>query len=396
MVGPARNVRPAPLAAHPRFPGFWRAAVGEGEPPAPAYCRSVARPDSSALARRVARAAGGDHPDERSLRVALLDAVRAEVAADAYAWLLTDPETEVGGAPLADVPCLPELPRLIRLKYLTPVNRWTLLAGGVARLHAATAGHLERSLAWRSLLARYDVVDVASVVFRDRFGCWGFLDLWRVGAHPPFTDAEARLLAGAVPPITEVLRHRQARHFGTVVPAPPPAPPPAGPVVLILGPDLDVRAQTPEVEGHLRALLPSGPDRAPVPAAAYNVGAQLLAVEAGVDDHPPMARMYAGGGTWLTLRAARIGARGPAGEGEVAVAIERSTPAERRGVFVRACGLSGREAELVAHLAAGADTRRVAAQMFLSEHTVQDHLKSIFAKTGTRNRRALLARVVGP
>ena len=32
---------------------------------------------------------------------------------DAYAWLLTDPETEVGSAPLADVPCLPELPRLI-------------------------------------------------------------------------------------------------------------------------------------------------------------------------------------------------------------------------------------------------------------------------------------------
>jgi DNA-binding CsgD family transcriptional regulator len=27
--------------------------------------------------------------------------------------------------------------------------------------------------------------------------------------------------------------------------------------------------------------------------------------------------------------------------------------------------------------------------MFVSEHTVQDHLKSIFAKTATRNRRAL-------
>jgi DNA-binding CsgD family transcriptional regulator len=33
--------------------------------------------------------------------------------------------------------------------------------------------------------------------------------------------------------------------------------------------------------------------------------------------------------------------------------------------------------------------------MFLSEHTVQDHLKSIFAKTATRNRRALLARTLG-
>jgi DNA-binding CsgD family transcriptional regulator len=33
--------------------------------------------------------------------------------------------------------------------------------------------------------------------------------------------------------------------------------------------------------------------------------------------------------------------------------------------------------------------------MFVSEHTVQDHLKSIFAKTAARNRRTLLARALG-
>jgi DNA-binding CsgD family transcriptional regulator len=33
--------------------------------------------------------------------------------------------------------------------------------------------------------------------------------------------------------------------------------------------------------------------------------------------------------------------------------------------------------------------------MFVSEHTVQDHLKSIFSKTATRNRRTLLARALG-
>jgi len=50
---------------------------------------------------------------------------------DPYAFLLTDPESAVGCAPLADVTCLPELPRAVRLKYLTEVNRWTAL-GDVA------------------------------------------------------------------------------------------------------------------------------------------------------------------------------------------------------------------------------------------------------------------------
>jgi hypothetical protein len=83
---------------------------------------------------RVVRACGTATADTISLRLALLDEIHHVVKFDAYAWLLTDPETEVGSAPLADVPCLPELPRLIRLKYLTAINRWTGLDVPVALL----------------------------------------------------------------------------------------------------------------------------------------------------------------------------------------------------------------------------------------------------------------------
>ncbi|MFZ0218244.1 MAG: LuxR family transcriptional regulator, partial [Candidatus Dormiibacterota bacterium] len=64
------------------------------------------------------------------------------------------------------MPCLPELPRLIRLKYLTHTNRWTRLDVPVALLSAATGGRPERSLVWRELLSQYGVTDVASLVFR--------------------------------------------------------------------------------------------------------------------------------------------------------------------------------------------------------------------------------------
>src|ERR1700683_4831344 len=182
---------------------------------------------------------------------------------DAYAWLLTDPETEVGSAPLADVPCLPELPRLIRLKYLTLVNRWTALPSPVAFLTTATGGHLERSLVWKELLSRYQVSDVASLVFRSRDGCWGFVDLWRLGGSA-FTDEEAVLLTAIAKPVTIALRRCQANTFRLAAAAPVRA----GPVVLVLSPDLDVRAQTVETEDYLRMLVPAEPDRRAVPARA--------------------------------------------------------------------------------------------------------------------------------
>lgn len=342
-------------------------------------------------AERIERVAGSSAGDARTVRLVLLDELRRAVGFDAHAWLLTDPETEVGCAPVADVPCLPELPRLIGLKYRTTVNRWTSLAAPVGRLADATGGDLGRSLMWRELLCGYGVTDVASVVLRDRFGCWAFLDLWRSGPREAFTGAEAAFLARIAPAVTTALRRCQARTFDD---APGPAPE-RGPIVLVLTPTLEVEAQTAEADAFLRALVPPDGDRRPVPAAAYNVAAQLLAVEAGVDAHPPLARVHLAGGAWLTLRAARMGAPGGGGDPDVAVTVEASSTSERVDVFVRAFGLSPREAEVVACLVDGLATREVAGRLFVSGHTVQDHLKSVFDKTGARSRRSLLARATG-
>jgi DNA-binding CsgD family transcriptional regulator len=125
-----------------------------------------------------------------------------------------------------------------------------------------------------------------------------------------------------------------------------------------------------------------------VPAGAYNVAAQLLAVEEGVDDHPPLARVHLGHGQWLALRAARI-------DDAIAVTIEQASRVDRLELLRRSAGLTDREGELVDLLAVGSDTRAIASLMQVSMHTVQDHLKSIFAKTGTSSRRELLAVVVG-
>lgn len=332
-------------------------------------------------------------PDARALRLEVLAAVRRVVGFDAYAWLITDPETSVGSSPLADVPCLPVLPQLIRLKYLTILNRWTGLTCGAVSLSGAAGGNLSRSLMWRELLHAYQVSDIASSAYRDRFGCWGFLDLWRTRLAPPFSDADLEFLTGIAGPVTTALRRSQAETFAPSTTA---GRPPAGPVVLLLSPALEVRAQTPQTQRYLRVLVPpDADDQAPVPASAYNVAAQLLATEAGADTNLPLARVHLAHGRWLTLRAARMGTAQPQAERDIAVSVEPAAPHDRSAVFARSCGLSARETQLLHHLVTGAATRDLARHLFVSENTIQDHLKSIFAKTATRSRRTLLARALG-
>jgi len=334
--------------------------------------------------------AGRDCVDSRVLRELLLAEIGRHVDFQAYAFVLTDPETEVGSDPLADVPSLAELPRMIRLKYLTRVNRWTGLAASVACLHAATNGRLEQALVWRELLSSYQVGDVASVVFRDRFGCWAFLDLWRTGAGRTYAAPDVEYLAAIAPRVTSRLRLLQAAKFDRARASRDRQ----GPVVMVLSPELEVRAQSDSTAAYLRALIPPHGDRPPIPAGAYNVGAQLIARELGVDKHAPRARVYLEPGTWLSLSAARM--TGPeASAADIAVTIEPASARDRMDLFSRAHALSHREAELVAALSRGSDTRALAIDLHVSENTIQDHLKSIFSKTGTRSRGALLARALG-
>src|SRR5260370_33906950 len=116
-------------------------------------------------------AIGAEPLDAMNLRLRVLDVLRGMVGFDAHVWLLTDPVTTVGAAPLAAVPCLPELPALIKAKYATPVNRWTVLLlqkSPAGTLSDAVGGELDRSLMWRDVLCRYGIGDVASVVLADQ------------------------------------------------------------------------------------------------------------------------------------------------------------------------------------------------------------------------------------
>jgi DNA-binding CsgD family transcriptional regulator len=412
--------------------------------------------------------------DATALRRGVLDAMRGVVEFDAFVWLLTDPVTTVGVAPFAQVPCLPELPRLIKAKYGTGLNRWTTLMGAgspVGLLRDTVGGALIRSRVWREVMSRYAVGDVASTVFADRFGCWGFLDLWRDDRRVPFSRADAEFLTQVAPSVATALRLCQSRAFVEVA---TPHRQEHGPVVLTLDEDLRILSRTSASKAWLERLLPPVPSEQAVPASVYNVAAQLLAAESGVDDHPASARVHLADGFWLTVRAARLSEEpmphpepepevvrtaevggtaevsgtaemggtaevsgtaepvrtaelggGPASHREpprpglsggvpadtvpsidvpadrpsvgptLVVTIEETSAAERLELFARTFGLTPREDELLGLLAVGGDTRAIARQMMVSELTVQDHLKSIFGKTGAHDRVTVLSRALG-
>lgn len=73
-------------------------------------------------------------------------------------------------------------------------------------------------------------------------------------------------------------------------------------------------------------------------------------------------------------------------------AIERlPAPVETR---LAGHGLTERERSVTLLVVYGLSTNEIAAQLFISPYTVQDHLKSIFDKTGVRTRRHLVGWVL--
>ena len=53
-------------------------------------------------------------------------------------------------------------------------------------------------------------------------------------------------------------------------------------------------------------------------------------------------------------------------------------------------GLTPREVEILRLIARGLTNPEIAAQLFLSNHTIKTHISRIFAKTGSRDRAAAI------
>ena len=92
----------------------------------------------------------------------------------------------------------------------------------------------------------------------------------------------------------------------------------------------------------------------------------------------------------MIVRASLLG-EGPLAP--VAVLLKAARPAEMAPLLADMYGLTQRERRVTELVAQGPPTRQIANRLRMATYTVQDHLKSIFAKSGTGSRGDLVARL---
>jgi DNA-binding CsgD family transcriptional regulator len=123
-------------------------------------------------------------------------------------------------------------------------------------------------------------------------------------------------------------------------------------------------------------------------AALHAVASATRSAVSARDPELPRSVVRTPVGTWLVLHGALVGSPG---SGEVAVFVQRAHPTLVAPLLLEAYGLTPREREVAQLTLRGATAVQAGGLLSISPHTVNDHLKAIFEKTGTRSRGELSA-----
>lgn len=323
--------------------------------------------------------------DCESIRREAIAELQRVIGFDRWCWPLADPETLLPGSGLAEHDFGPAVPRSLELEYSSDdFAAKRVLASGpkpAGSLRGETGGDLARSPRWDEVMRPVGIGDVAAAACRDAFGCWGWIEAYRDGADRPFEEQDVDFLASVGPGLGSALRRTMFANDGVVaVPIPP--------AVIVLDSSLRLVSWTAGARTWIDAL-PSARLFAQfgmLPSVVYPAATLARTRRSAAGAH---ALLRAVDGRWVMIEAAPLEGRR---DGEIAVTLRSATASETFDVLCRAYALSQREREVVAALVAGLDTRAVAQRLFISRHTVQDHLKSVFNKIGIHSRRELLAK----
>jgi DNA-binding CsgD family transcriptional regulator len=320
--------------------------------------------------------------DLDELRWRLLPRLRRAVPVDALWWAAADPATLLfNRAEREEIPAETG-PYFVANEYLQDdVNKWTELARdrhGVRTMWEATDGKPESSARYRDIFQPLGLGDELRAVLRADDECWGYLCIHREGPNG-FSAEEARFVERIAPHLADGFRLATLIGSTEVDDASPPG-------VVVLDEDGSRSATNAAGERWLDELGadPSGNE---LPLELLAVTARLQSVD-GTEGRSPRLRVRTRAGRWAVLHACWLGE--PPSR-SATVIIEQATPSEVLPVLLPAYGLTQQERRVTKLVCQGLSTIEIAGQLHVTTNTVQDHLKSIFTKTGVRSRRQLVA-----
>jgi DNA-binding CsgD family transcriptional regulator len=315
--------------------------------------------------------------------------LQTAIGFDRWCFVRADPEALVPLTGLAEHDYGPALARFLELEYsgddVATMGALARRANPASSLSAETSGDLARSPRWDEVLRPVGIGDEAIVACRDALGCWGWIKAYRDDDDASFAEPDLELLAQVGPTLGSALRRRLDAGTRDSVAAP------SSPGVVVLDRDLRAVSWTAGAREWIDALPLARLWAAwgILPAVVYPVAALARSRNGPSGAH---ALERAADGRWVRIEAAQLEGQSDA---QIAVTLRAATSTETFDLLCRAYALSRRERDVVAALLTGLDTRAVSAQLCISRHTVQDHLKSVFRKTGAHGRRELLARFTG-
>jgi DNA-binding CsgD family transcriptional regulator len=324
--------------------------------------------------------------DADALRATILPRLRKAVPIDALWWASADPATLLFTRSYREE--LPEdsSPYFVENEFLhQDVNKWTDLArdpAGVRTLMQATGGHPERSDRYRDIFTPLGLQDELRAVLRVRDSCWGYICLHREGPQA-FSPGEARFVQRLAPHLAEGLRLGLLRQACDLEDATD------GPGLVILAADGAVAGMN-DAAGQWLEELGGRADGSDLPIEIKALAVRLRHLSA-TEPGMPRLRVHTRSGRWAVLDAFWVTSQA---EKTVNVIIQEAAPAEIAPLIMAAYGLTDRERTISGLVCQGMSTRQIASRLHLTSDTVQDHLKSVFDRTGVHSRGQLVAAIL--
>lgn len=316
------------------------------------------------------------------LHAAAIERIGRDVNAELTCWATIDPETLVISTMTSGRTRIPpQYNALLADAEYSPAEPHTFAA--MARRNELVSRLSDRPLGERSHSARFQNVwrplgldEELRVLFVSDGACWGAAGMVRGGTG--FTDREVEYLAAVAPAVAGATRLAVRSEVAG-------RPGGARPAIVVLDARGTLRSSTPEAQRWRESVEEIEPGRFMLIMRIMARGAQ------GTPSGGFRARIRDSRGQWALMQASTL--IDGEGDDQIAVTIEPVAGEQLVGMLLTAYGLSPREREVCREVIAGHPTTHIAQHLYVTPNTVQDHLKSVFAKTGARSRGELVARL---